>query len=99
MTNIVKVTWDDAWIDTDDFKLEDALEAKPVRRHTVGYLVCNNQTGIVMCTDMYEEPEDDYEGSALMCIPQGMVIKVVYLYQKQQSPNEGAYVFNEAGGG
>ena len=89
MNNIVEVTWDDAWIDTDDFKLENAMEAKPVRRHTVGYLICRNETGVVLCTDMYEEPEDDYAGAALMVIPEGMIAKLTYL-QKQQSPNEGA---------
>lgn len=68
------VDWADAFIETDDFSLEDAEGTKPVYRSTVGYLVAKNQHGYVLATDLYRNPEDGVAGK--LFIPHGMVVSV-----------------------
>ena len=71
---VVAVLWGDAFIDTDDFKEEDADKTEPVWRTTVGFLICKNQHGYVLSTDEYQKEEDGV--NAKMFIPKGMVKKV-----------------------
>ena len=66
--------WGDAWIDTEDFDIEDAMDTEPVYRKTVGFLIAKNQHGIVLATDLYKDPKDG--AAAKMFIPNGMVMKV-----------------------
>ena len=71
---VVVVEWGDAFIETDDFMPEDAMETEPVYRKTVGFLIAKNQHGIVLATDMYRDAKDG--AAAKMFIPKGMITKV-----------------------
>lgn len=75
---VVIIHWGDAFIDTDDFKIEDAKNTEPVYRRTVGFLIAKNQHGLVLCTDLYKDPKDG--AAAKMFIPKGMVDKVEKLH-------------------
>lgn len=69
--NIAVISWDDAWIDTDDFVLKDANKAKGVRRHTVGWLIKETDEGVVLCTDYYQKKKDGF--NSMMYIPWGWI--------------------------
>ena len=68
---VIVVEWGDAFIDTEDFDLEDAKKTIPVYRKTVGYLIAKNQHGFVMATDVYDLLDDGVAGK--LFIPKGMV--------------------------
>jgi len=70
----VVIKWGDAFIETDDFKLEKAEETEPVWRYTCGFLIAKNQHGYVLATDLYEKKTDG--AAAKMFIPHGMVYGV-----------------------
>jgi len=74
---VVVVYWGDAWIDTEDFTIEEAQDTKPVYRKTVGFLIAKNQHGVVLATDVYLEK--DLGVSARMFIPTGMINKIEVL--------------------
>ena len=76
---IVVVEWADAFIDTEDFDLEDAETTEPVYRKTVGYLVSKNQYGYVLATDVYRDPKDGVAGK--LFVPHGMVLGVTEVNQ------------------
>ena len=69
---VVEVKWGDAWIDTDDFTLEDARKLKPVVRSTIGFLIKENSDAIVLCTDFYEK--DKKIINTPMIIPSNMIL-------------------------
>lgn len=71
------VEWGDAFIDTDDFSAKGAENTKPIRRITIGWLVCRNQYGWVLATDIF--PEEKKEFSSKIFIPHGMVQKATLL--------------------
>ena len=71
---VIVVHWADAFIDTEDFDIEEAMETEPVYRKTVGFLIGKNQHGIVLCTDIYRDPEDG--ASSKMFVPNGMVLRI-----------------------
>ena len=71
---VVCVSWGDAFIETDDFTLEEAIKTQPIYRKTVGFLICKNQYGYVLATDLYEK--ESYGMSAKMFIPKGMITEV-----------------------
>ena len=52
---VVEVRWGDAWVDTDDFNLEEAKKLTPIVRSTVGFLLSENDQAVVLCTDFYEK--------------------------------------------
>jgi hypothetical protein len=70
---VVEVLWDDAFIDTCDISLKKARKLKPIRRSTVGFLVANNDTGLVLVTDKYEK--DKKYVNTPMVIPHGMIVE------------------------
>lgn len=69
---VVEVHWLDAWITTDDMTLKRARKLKPVKRFTVGYLIAENEHGIVLSTDFFPK-KNIKQISAPMVIPWGMV--------------------------
>lgn len=77
------VEWGDAFIDTDDFDVEDAKTTEPVYRTSVGFLIAKNQHGYVLATDEYREEKDGV--AAKMFIPHGMVIRATKLVPKTKS--------------
>lgn len=66
------IKWGDAFIDSDDFDIEEAQDTGPILRWTVGFLIAKNKHGYVLSTDVF----DDKEASALMFIPHGMVLAI-----------------------
>lgn len=77
---VVVVTWDDAFVDTDDFTIKAAEKTKGVRRHTVGWLVAENDDGIVMATDYYEKDKKTF--NTRMFIDWNWVVEYVELEYK-----------------
>ncbi len=75
---VLTIEWADAYIDTDDFTVEEAKEAKPCYRTTVGWLVAKNQYGYVLATDRYREEKEGVAGQ--LFIPHGVILKVEELY-------------------
>lgn len=63
--------WGDAWIRTSDISVKKAQKLGPVMRTTVGFLVSENDEGLVLCTDRYEDDEDTV--NAPMFIPWGWI--------------------------
>lgn len=52
---VVEVTWGDAFVSTSDISEKKAKHLKPVMRTTVGYLISENEAGIVIAMDRYEK--------------------------------------------
>ena len=73
----VEIHWGDAFLDTDDFDLEDAINTTPVYRKTVGFLVVKNRHGYILATDTFDSDPKLFH--AKMFIPKGMVYKVTDL--------------------
>ena len=72
-SKICEVTWDDAFVDSGDFKIDKCAKLKPIRTRTIGYLVCETPDGIVLATDSYEK--DSKNVKIVNMIPWGMVVK------------------------
>lgn len=77
MHRVIVIEWGDAFIETDDFSIEEAKSTEPVYRKTVGFLIAKNQHGYVLATDVYRNKEDGV--AARMFIPHGMVVKVSHV--------------------
>lgn len=71
---VVAVDWADAFIDPDDFTIEEGAETKPVYRTTVGFFIATNEYGICLATDYYEDNELEVAGK--LFIPKGMIIRI-----------------------
>lgn len=65
------ITWDDAFVTTKDFSRKEAEKTKGVRRHSVGWVVAENDEGIVLSTDYYEEEKPEF--NTKMFIPWGWI--------------------------
>lgn len=70
-SKVVVIEWEDAFIDTDDFTIEEAKKTEPIYRKTVGFFIAKNQHGIVLSTDVYQKAGDGV--SARMFIPWGVI--------------------------
>lgn len=68
---VAEVLWGDAWIDTGDISVKKARKAKPIMRTTIGWLVAENEHGLVLCTDKYEKEKGVV--NAPMFIPWGWI--------------------------
>lgn len=69
---VVEVVWDDAWVDTSEITVKKAKTIKPIRTISVGFLVAENEHGIVMATDTYKG--DKKNARVYNHIPWGMVV-------------------------
>lgn len=69
---IVEVIWDDAHCTTSATTIKRAGKVKPIRTHTVAYLVAENEAGIVLGTDAYEKQPKEFR--MINFIPWGMVV-------------------------
>lgn len=79
-SKVVVVEWGDAFIDSEDFNIEEAQGTEPVYRKTVGFFIAHNQYGIVLATDLYADPEDGAAGK--LFIPNGMVSRMYELFTR-----------------
>lgn len=93
MRRILIVSWGDAFIDPEDFEIEDAESTKPVYRKTVGFLIAKNQYGYVLATDTYDE---EPEVAGKLFIPHGMVtgVEEVFTRVKKENNNVGQDYIN-----
>ena len=69
---IVEVIWDDAFSSSSEMSVEDALKAKPVRTHTVAFLLAENDAGVTLTTDRY--PDDPKTGKLINFVPWEMIV-------------------------
>ena len=69
---ICEVTWDDAFVSTGDYSVKKCQTLKPIRTKTIGYVVAENDLGIVMAADMY--PKDTKHVKIINLIPWGMIV-------------------------
>lgn len=72
-----EVVWLDAWVDTDDIKLKQGKKLRPIKRTTIGWLVAENEHGVVLVTDLYGKGEK--YGSTPMVIGWNMIVDF-YIY-------------------
>lgn len=75
--DIVEVVWDDAHVTTEEITIKEAMELKPVRTYTVGYLLAENEDGLVLCSDRFEK--DKKVGKIVNFIGWGMVVDYEYI--------------------
>jgi hypothetical protein len=69
---VCEVLWLDAWVDTDDISLKKAIKLQPIKRTTVGFLISENERGVVLSTDYFNKKKIK-EVSTPMVIPWGMI--------------------------
>ena len=72
---VIEVKWEDAWIDTDDILITKAKKLKPIMRSTVGWLVADNENGLILSTDIFHSEEDSKYVNTIMVIPKGMIVE------------------------
>ncbi len=68
--DIAVIHWVDAWIDTVDMGVDQAKKQKAINRSTCGYLVSENDEGVLLATDRYRGGK---EVNSPMFIPWGMI--------------------------
>ncbi len=68
--DIAVIHWVDAWIETCDLEIKQAKNQKSVKRSTCGYLVSENEEGVLLATDRYKGGK---EVNSPMFIPWGMI--------------------------
>ena len=76
---VVVVEWGDAFIDCEDFDIEEAQSTTPIYRKTVGFFIAKNQHGVVLATDLYAEGN---EAAGKLFIPKGMIYKMYELFTR-----------------
>ena len=70
---VVEVVWDDAHVTLDECSIKDAQKTKPIRTHTIAYLMAENDYGITLATDIF--PSDPKKGHMINFVPWGMVVE------------------------
>ena len=78
MLPIVEVHWVDAFIDCDDYTIKSAKKLEPIPRRTVGYLIAEKKSCLVLSTDYFPKKKTVKEISAVMVIPIQWVTKWEY---------------------
>ena len=68
---VVEVLWGDAWCSTGEVSFKKAKSLKPVMRTSVGYLVAENDDGVVLAMDKFEDDAETVHTHAL--IPWGWI--------------------------
>jgi len=68
---IVEVHWLDAWVDTEEITIKQALTKKPVLTITIGQLIAETEHGIIMVVDSY--PKSPKKGRVTNMVPWGIV--------------------------
>ena len=72
---VVEVKWGDAWVDTADILLADAIKLKPIMRSTVGWLVADNENELILSTDIFHSKKESQYVNAIMVVPKGMIVE------------------------
>jgi hypothetical protein len=71
------IVWDDAHAELGVKSVEDAQKIAPVRTYSVGFVVAENQHGVVLGGDIYKDHPDEIYGPSF--IPHGMIVERVRL--------------------
>lgn len=71
MMRVVEVWWGDAHVSTNDISIKKATDSKPIATITVGFLVAENDDGVVVAMDCW--PKDPKNVKVHTFIPWGMV--------------------------
>jgi len=69
---VCEITWDDAWVESGDYSVKQAQKCKPIRTTTIGYLVAENDYGVVLATDIYEKDRKNVK--IVNFVPWGMIV-------------------------
>lgn len=69
----VEVIWDDAWVSTSEITVQAAGKLKPVRTYTIGYLMAENEHGVIVAADTYEKHKK--HGKVHNLIPWGCIVE------------------------
>ena len=69
----VEVIWDDAFSSSSDMTMKKAQKNIPIRTHTIGYLMADNDEGVTVCADTY--PKDTKTGAHINFIPHCMIVE------------------------
>jgi len=67
------VVWDDAHASTSVTDVKAAADIKPIRTYSAGFVIAENQHGIVLASDLYHDSPSEAYGP--MFIPHGMIVK------------------------
>lgn len=67
------VVWDDAHASTSVTDAKAAALIKPIRTYSAGFVVAENQHGVVLASDLYHDHPGEAYGP--MFIPYGMIVK------------------------
>lgn len=68
---VVEIIWLDAWVESDSMTVKRAQKSEPVKTHTIGYLIAENEHGVTIATDLYEK--DPKHAKIINFIPHGMI--------------------------
>jgi len=68
---IAEILWEDAWVETKDFLMEESASFKPIIRSTVGYLIEETEECVILATDLYTERD---VANTPMIIPWSMIL-------------------------
>jgi len=79
---MVEIVWLDAHVTTDSTTIRKAAKIKPIRTKTLGYLIAENDDGVVIASDTYEK--NPKEGGIVNFIPWGMVAEYWELVEDGQ---------------
>jgi hypothetical protein len=53
--SIAEILWEDSWVETKDFSIDEAPAFRPAVRSTVGYLLKETEECVILATDLYEK--------------------------------------------
>jgi hypothetical protein len=74
---IALVVWNDAHMETGEIRKDRADTIRPVLTHSVGHVVSQNSSGIVLAVDAFPDEEGVYANWHF--IPTGMLVSVTPL--------------------
>ena len=69
---IAEILWEDAWVETKDFLMEESASFKPIIRSTVGYLIEETEECVILATDLYEK--EQHLANTPMIIPWSAIL-------------------------
>ena len=88
---LVLVEWGDAWVKAGAQKI-DSLSCTPAIVQTVGYLVKESESGVVVSPEYWPEDKlginDGDEVGYPSFIPRGMILKITPLTAGEEAPSD-----------
>lgn len=75
LKKIVVVVWDDAHCNLDSASDDDLAKTEPCRTRSVGWLVAENQHGVVIAMDRWDFKPFTKDSGNYAFIPHGMIVE------------------------